>query len=96
MYRAKNRVLESIKSWLGKCRIRYFTTTSCSLLAHYQEKTHTFIVFKDCLGHICNERLAKIARSQYHIQQFSKQDAHLLGYLLGHEDTLKALAQEKI
>lgn len=96
MFRAKKTVLTLVKSWLGRCKIRYFSARSWALLSHYQEKTHTFIIFKDCMGRICNERLAKIARSQQYIQQFSKQDAHLLGYLLGHEDTLAALAHEKI
>ncbi len=95
MCRAKKRVLQFIKSWLGRYRIRYFTATSFSLLAHYQEKTQTFIVFKDCMGRICKERLVNIARCQHTIQQFSKRDAHLLGYLLGYEDTLAAFTQEK-
>lgn len=95
MCRASNRALQRVKNWLGRYRIRYFTATSWSLLAHYQEKTQTFIVFKDCTGRICKERLVNIARSQDTIQQFSKQDAHLLGYLLGHEDTLAALAHEE-
>lgn len=94
MFSVTNYILSFIKSWLSRC-VRYFTATPSSLLAHYQEKTSTFIVFKDAKGRICNERLAEIARSQRRIQQFSKQDAHLLGYLLGQEDALAALAQEK-
>lgn len=83
-----------IKSWLNRCRLRYFRAPLC-LVSHYEQSTSTMVVVKDEMGHVFQEKLAKIARNQAYIQQFSAHDAHLLGYLLGHEDTLAAIRFEK-
>lgn len=88
-------MLIKIKSWLDS-QFRYTSTPPLSLLSHYEDSTITFIVVKDKLGNIFKEKLSKVARSPVLIRQFSAQDAHLLGYLLGHEDTLATIKSEKI
>lgn len=85
-----------IKSWLDRCQLRKATSPSLRLLSHYEDKARTIVIIKDKMGHIFKERLATIARSQHYIQQFSIQDAHLLGYLLGHEDALVVLTYRNI
>ncbi|MGE3317907.1 MAG: hypothetical protein AB7I18_01315 [Candidatus Berkiella sp.] len=69
------------KSWLNRYR----------LLSHYEENRGTVVVFKNKLGRVFKVKLNKIARNSAFIRHFSKQDAHLLGYLLGCEDTLATL-----
>lgn len=69
------------KSWLNRYK----------LLSHYEENQCTMVVFKNKLGRIFKVKLNKIARDKVIIRQFSRQDAHLLGYLLGCEDTLATL-----
>lgn len=88
-------MLNEIKSWLYRCYRRYFASPPLYLMSHYEESTSTMIVIQDKMGSIFKEKLTNIARNQMFIQQFSAKDAHLLGYLLGHEDTLAAITHEK-
>jgi len=74
-----------LKSWLNRYR----------LLSHYEENRCTIVVIKTKLGRVFKVKLNKIARNRILIKQFSRQDAHLLGYLLGCEDTLATLELAK-
>ncbi|MCS5709977.1 hypothetical protein [Candidatus Berkiella aquae] len=87
--------IDLIKSWLHRCRLRKNPSPTLHLLSHYEDKTNTMVIIKDKVGTIFKERLATIARSQQYIRQFSAQDAHLLGYLLGHQDALAVSAYKK-
>jgi hypothetical protein len=85
-----------VKSWLDSWWKTFFRSSPhLRLLSHYEESTVTIIVVRNNMGQVFKEKLARIARNQAFIQQFSAKDAHLLGYLLGHEDTLAAIACEK-
>lgn len=86
-------MLTKIKSWLNS-QIRY-TPPLLSLLSHYEDRAIIYIVVKDKVGKIFKEELAKVARSPALIKQFSAQDAHLLGYLLGYEDKLAMTKRSK-
>lgn len=74
--------------------ILFRSSAPLCLMSHYEESTVTMIVVRDSMGQVFKEKLAS-ARNQAFIQQFSAKDAHLLGYLLGHEDTLAVMACEK-
>lgn len=88
-------MLSKIISWLdSQTRLPSSAPPLC-LLSHYEDSATTIIVVKDKLGKIFKEELRKIARSPALIRQFSAQDAHLLGYLLGYEDTLATIKSQK-
>jgi|GEM_PF-4613693 len=88
-------MMSKIKSWLHRFRTLFFCSSPLCLLSHYEDSASTMIVVKDKLGQVFKKKLTDIARNQALIQQFSAKDAHLLGYLLGHEDTLASMACEK-
>lgn len=95
MFSDKRTEIESKKSWLVRFLSLFFSSPPLCLMSHYEESTSTMIVVKDKTGQVFKEKLTSIARNQVLIQQFSAKDAHLLGYLLGHEDTLAAIACKK-
>ena len=83
------------KSWSDRFLIFFRAKPPLRLMSHYEESTSTMIVVKNNMGQVFKEKLTNIARNQAFIQQFSAKDAHLLGYLLGHEDSLAVQACEK-
>ncbi|HRE32587.1 MAG TPA: hypothetical protein PLD88_11485 [Candidatus Berkiella sp.] len=87
--------IDIIKSWLHRYLLHKKPSPTLCLLSHYEDKTNTMVIIKDKVGTIFKERLATIARSQQYVQQFSAQDAHILGYLLGHQDALAISAYKK-
>lgn len=80
------------KSWLDKFWEFFRTKPPLRLMSHYEESTLIMIVVKDNMGQVFKEKLANVARNQAFIQQFSAKDAHLLGYLLGSEDSIATKA----